>query len=56
MGKKRKALIDRVQTIFYEDVGRIKFGDYFALDVIRRDLRGFQSTGELYSWNGWLAR
>jgi len=55
-GKKRKALIDRVQAIFYEDVGRIKFGDYFALGVIRKDLRGFQSTPELYFWNAWLAR
>jgi peptide/nickel transport system substrate-binding protein len=55
-GKKRKALIDRVQTIFYEDVGRIKFGDYFALDVVRKDVRGFQSTPELYFWNAWLAR
>jgi peptide/nickel transport system substrate-binding protein len=54
--KKRKALIDRIQTIFYDDVGRIKFGDYFLLDVIRKDLRGFRSTPELYFWNAWLAR
>jgi len=45
-----------VQTIFYEDVGRIKFGDYFALDAVRKDVRGFQSTPELYFWNAWLAR
>jgi peptide/nickel transport system substrate-binding protein len=54
--KKRKALIDRVQAIFYDDVGRIKFGDYFLLDVTRKDLRGFRSTPELYFWNAWLAR
>ena len=35
--KKRRALIDRVQTIFHEDVGRVKFGDYFLLDVVRKD-------------------
>ena len=55
-GKKRKALIDRVQAIYYEDVGRIKFGDYFALDAVRKEVRGFQSTPELYFWNAWLAR
>jgi peptide/nickel transport system substrate-binding protein len=54
--KKRKALIDRIQTIFYDDVGRIKFGDYFLLDVTRKELRGFRSTPELYFWNVWLAK
>jgi ABC-type transport system substrate-binding protein len=38
--KKRKAIIDRIQTVFYEDVGQVKLGDYFTLDVARRDLRG----------------
>jgi peptide/nickel transport system substrate-binding protein len=54
--KKRKAAIDRVQALFYEDVGRIKFGDYFLLDVTRKDLRGFQASPELFFWNTWLAR
>ncbi len=54
--KKRKAVIERVQTIFYEDVGRIKLGDYFALDVVRKEVRGFQSTPELFFWNAWLVR
>jgi len=54
--KKRKALIDRIQTIFYDDVGRIKFGDYFLLDVTRKELRGFRSTPELHFWNAWLAK
>ena len=54
--KKRRALIDRLQTLFYEDVGRIKFGDYFSLDLVRKELKGFRSTPELYFWNAWLAR
>ena len=28
--KKRKAQIERLQAVFYEDVGRVKFGDYFT--------------------------
>ena len=53
--KKRRGQWERVQTLFYEDVGRIKFGDYFTLDVVRKELRGFQSTPELYVWNAWLS-
>jgi hypothetical protein len=34
----------------------LKLGDYFLLDVVRKDLRGFQSTPELYFWNAWLGR
>jgi peptide/nickel transport system substrate-binding protein len=54
--KKRKVLWDRVQQSFYEDVGRIKFGDYFLLGAGRKDLRGFRSTPDLFFWNAWLAR
>jgi peptide/nickel transport system substrate-binding protein len=53
--KKRKALIDKVQAIFYEDVGRIKFGDYFNLDVTRKEVRGFKPAPHLYFWNAWIA-
>ena len=55
--KKRKAIIDRIQTVFYEDVGQVKLGDYFTLDVARRDLRGeFRTAPRMYFWNSWLAR
>jgi hypothetical protein len=37
-------------------VGRIKCGDYFSLDVVRKELKGFRSTPELFFWNAWLAR
>jgi peptide/nickel transport system substrate-binding protein len=55
--KKRKALVERVQTVFYEDVGHVKLGDYFTLDMARRELRGeFRTAPRLYFWNSWLAR
>src|SRR5215468_835543 len=55
--KKRKALLERIQTIHYEDVGQVKLGDYNTLDVARRDLRGeFRTAPRLYFWNSWLAR
>jgi peptide/nickel transport system substrate-binding protein len=54
--KKRRVLWDRVQQLFHEDVGRIKFGDYFSLDVVRKDVRGFPASPWLAFWNVWLAR
>jgi peptide/nickel transport system substrate-binding protein len=55
--KKRKALVDRLQAVFYDDVGRVKLGDYFTLDVARRELRGeFRTAPRLYFWNAWLAK
>jgi peptide/nickel transport system substrate-binding protein len=52
--RKRKAMLEKVQTLMYEDVGRIKFGDYFALDVVRKEVQGYRSTNELNLWNVWL--
>jgi peptide/nickel transport system substrate-binding protein len=52
--KKRKAMWDKVQQIFYEDVGRVKFGDSFSLEILRTDVHGWQSKGELPLWNVWL--
>ncbi len=55
--RKRKALVERIQVLFYDDVGQIKLGDYNTLDVARRDLRGeFRTAPRLYFWNSWLAR
>ena len=55
--KKRKALVDRIQTVFYEDVGQVKLGDYNTLDVARKELRGeFRTAPRLYFWNSWLAK
>jgi peptide/nickel transport system substrate-binding protein len=55
--KRRKSLVDRVQAVFYEDVGQVKLGDYFSLDTARRELRGsFRTAPRRYFWNSWLAR
>jgi peptide/nickel transport system substrate-binding protein len=55
--RQRKAIIDRIQTLFYEDVGRIKFGDMFALSVVRKELRGdFRSIPFFHFWNAWLEK
>ena len=53
--KKRRALIERIQTVFYDDVGRIKMGDFFALHVLR-DIKGFQGGQFLHFWDVWLTK
>jgi peptide/nickel transport system substrate-binding protein len=52
--KKRKAMWEKVQTIFYEDVGRVKFGDYFGLSAVRKEVQGYRPTNEMNLWNVWL--
>ena len=55
--RKRKGIIDSVQTLFYEDVGQIKFGDRFPLAVVRKELRGdFRSGPFTFFWNAWLEK
>ena len=54
--KKRRAMIEKLQGFFYDDVGRIKFGDYFDLWVTRKDVRGFKPGPYLYFWNSWIAK
>ena len=55
--RKRKGTIDRVQTLFYEDVGQIKFGDRFRMDAVRKELRGdFRSLPFTFFWSAWLEK
>ena len=54
--RKRKAMWEKVQVLFYEDVGRIKLGDWFALQVHRTHVRGYLSANEQAFFNVWLAK
>ena len=54
--RKRKAMWDKVQALFYEDVGRIKLGDWFGLQVYRKDVRGYTTSNEQAFFNVWLAK
>jgi peptide/nickel transport system substrate-binding protein len=52
--KKRRAMWDKVQTIFHDDVGRVKFGDFFGLTAVRKEVQGYRATNEMNLWNVWL--
>ena len=54
--RKRKVMWDKVQQLFYEDVGRIKFGDWFGFQVNSKNLRGVMHTNEQAFFNVWLAK
>ena len=54
--RKRKVMWDKVQQLFYEDVGRIKFGDWFGFQVHTKKLRGVLHTNEQPLFNVWLAK
>ncbi len=53
--KKRYAMWEKVQTIFYADATRIRLGDYFRLDARRKDVQGFEPGPYMHFWNVWLA-
>jgi peptide/nickel transport system substrate-binding protein len=52
---RRKVILEKVQKLFYEDVGQIKLGDFFTLDAVRKELRGhFRSQYVFAFYNAWL--
>ena len=51
--RRRRAVIERIQAVFYEDVGRIKMGDIFVM-YVTRDLKGFQAGPYLHFWNAYV--
>jgi len=54
--KKRQAVWEKIQTIFYADAARMKVGDYFRLDARRKDVQGYEPGPYMHFWNVWLER
>jgi peptide/nickel transport system substrate-binding protein len=52
--KKRYALWEKIQTIFYTEAPRLKIGDYFRLDARRKDVLGYEPGPYMHFWNVWL--
>ena len=52
--KKRQAIMDKVQALFYEDAARMRLGDYFRMDLRRKEVRGFEPGPRMHFWNVWL--
>jgi len=52
--KKRRAMWEKVQMLFHEDVGRVKFGDFFGLTAVRKEVQGYRPSNEMNLWNVWL--
>jgi peptide/nickel transport system substrate-binding protein len=54
--KKRLAMWERVQALFYEDAPRIRLGDYFRMDARRAEVQGYQPGPYMRFWGVWLDR
>ena len=54
--KKRQAVIEKTQVLFYADAPRIKVGDYFRLDARRKDVLGYEPGPFMHFWNVWLEK
>jgi peptide/nickel transport system substrate-binding protein len=54
--KKRYAMWERIQTLFYEEAPRIKIGDYFRLDARRRTVHGYAGGPYMHFWGVWLEK
>jgi peptide/nickel transport system substrate-binding protein len=54
--KKRYAMWERVQTLFYEEAARIRLGDYFRLDARRKHVQGYQGGPYMHFWNVWMEK
>ncbi len=54
--KKRYAMWEKVQAMFYAEAPRIKIGDYFRLDARRKDVMGYEPGPYMHFWNVWLDR
>ncbi|MDR7458114.1 MAG: ABC transporter substrate-binding protein, partial [Armatimonadota bacterium] len=54
--KVRKDLWARMQRLWYEEAGSIKFGDYFLLHLHRAELKGYVNNPTHVWWNAWLER
>ena len=54
--KKRYAMWEKVQTVFYAEAPRLKIGDYFRLDARRKDVAGYEPGPYMHFWNVWLER
>lgn len=54
--KVRHDIWKRAQKLWYEEVGSIKFGDFFSVHLHRKELKGYEHEPSRIWWNAWLER
>lgn len=52
--KVRREIWQRAQRLVYEDAATVRLGDYYLLQVLRDNLKGFTGVPGTYYWNVWL--
>ncbi len=53
---KRYAIWQKAMQLFWEDVPVIKYGDYFNLHVLRKEVQNYQSLFLIFWWNVWVEK
>lgn len=54
--KVRYAIWQKAMQLFWEDVPVIKYGDYFNLHVLRKEVQGYQGLFNIFWWNVWVEK
>lgn len=52
--KVRSEIWKRMQRLWYEDVGSIKLGEFYSLNLQTKQLKGFVGVPSNIWWNAWL--
>ena len=52
----RKALMDKIQALFYKEVPVAKIGNEYGLEVYTEHLHGYTSFFDVRFWNTWVTR
>jgi peptide/nickel transport system substrate-binding protein len=52
---KKPPLMDQIQTVFYDEVPIVKFGNQFGLNIYNKKLNGYVSFFDIRLWNTWVS-
>lgn len=52
--KVRKEIWRRAQRLIYEDAATVKVGDWFQLQLLRDEVKGYTGVPGTYHWNVWI--
>lgn len=54
--QERKAVAEKMQKLFYEEVPVVKYGDAFEFVVLNQAVKGYRNMIDITFWNTWLEK
>ena len=52
----RTKLVEKIQSLFYEEVPVLRLGEYGAVKAYRKEVKGILKTKEPVMWNIWIEK